>query len=214
MQILVGILVPLIGDFLDTVAPIIFLILYGIFQLLTGKAEAKKKVPQPRMPRPQQPPELPGKAAPVDQADALRGEVEEFLRRAQGKPPKKPAVQKRRPKPQPAKPRRLVPAERPKPNLRREGVSEHVAHHISSSQIAAHAERLGDKLESTHDRVESLLHEKFDHQIGTLQRQSKAPGTATPKTDLAAEIAELLSKPEGMRQLIVAQEILRRPERW
>ena len=92
MQTLLGILILPLGDLLETITPIIFLILYGIFQLVAGQAEAKKNAPKPKQPRAPQPAGGPAQAAgqanaPPNQADALRREVEDFLRRAQGQPP-------------------------------------------------------------------------------------------------------------------------------
>ncbi len=233
MQVLAGIMVPLLGDLLDNLAPVIFLLLYGIYQLVMGKAEANKKGPRPRKPRRPQPVEVADKAAPVDappnQADALRNEVEEFLRRAQGKPPKeklppaKPVAsgRQRPPKrsasqqqsrtPRPAKQHPPVQA---KPALRSESVAEHVSRHVGSTQIAQHAEGLGDEVGLADDRMDSRLQEKFGHRLGSVGLQAKKSVIAPEKADLAAEIAKLLRSPEGMRQLIVAQEILRRPDRW
>jgi len=234
VQILAGIMVPLLGDLLENLAPVIFLLLYGIYQLVMGKAEANKKDPRPRRPKRPQLAEAPDRAAPVDappnQADALRNEVEEFLRRAQGKPPKeevvplKPvapsrqrppkrlAAQQRKPlTPRLAKQRQPVQA---KPTLRREGVAEHVSRHVGSTQIAEHAERLGDEVGLADDRMDSRLQEKFGHRLGSAGLQAKELVIAPKKADLASEIAKLLRSPEGMRQLIVAQEILRRPDRW
>ncbi|MCG8450211.1 MAG: hypothetical protein MI725_11620, partial [Pirellulales bacterium] len=159
-----------------------------------------------------------------DQAESLRSEIEEFVRRAQGKPaqqkptqqkpaPQKPAARKSQRPRQPVAKR--VPREpRPAPagNLRREGVGEHVSKHISSADISQHAEQLGKELEQTDERMESRLHAKFDHQLGSLQHRETTAEEKTPQHDAAAEIAALLSRPEGMRQLILANEILRRPE--
>jgi len=235
VQILAGIMVPLLGDLLENLAPVIFLLLYGIYQLVMGKAEANKKAPRPRRPKRPQLAEAPDGAAPVDappnQADALRNEVEEFLRRAQGKPPKeevvplKPVAPSRQWPPKrlaaqqrkPLTPRSAKKQHQPvqaKPALRREGVAEHVSRHVGSTQLAEHAERLGDEVGMADDRMDSRLQEKFGHRLGSAGLQAKESVIAPEKADLASEIAKLLRSPEGMQQLIVAQEILRRPDRW
>jgi len=253
-------------DMLESVLPIIFIVLYGLSQLLGGK---KNKPQRGKGPRPRQAPQ-PGKqlhpgapqqagGEPVGMEQVLRKEVDDFLRRAQGKPPRPEPLRPEPPKPEPrprevaadrpeAAPRRLVPArERPemgrlergrpdqlrprrvgsaqqrpaaqagrpatKPAVKVRGtsVSEHVAEHIrgSSREIGQHAENLGAVLAQTDERLEDRLSKKFDHNIGQLQHQELAKAEA--RVDIAAEIAEMLSKPSGMRQLIIANEILRRP---
>ena len=64
------------------------------------------------------------------------------------------------------------------------------------------------------ERMESHLREKFDHKLGQLEKRTTV-GTDKPKTatrTAADEFAELLAKPGGMRQIILANEILRRRE--
>ena len=81
------------ADIFENVVGILFVIFWVAVQILGGRQEAKKK-PKPPRPRPQQGPpvEVPGGVPPQqvakqpNQEEALRNEVEEFLRRAQGKP--------------------------------------------------------------------------------------------------------------------------------
>jgi len=193
------------------VLPIIFMVLYVLSQILGGREQAKRKA-GPRPQRPPRPPQVPGHARPApqppNQADALRREVEQFLRRAQGQP-EPPA----RPKPTPQ-----TSSTAPQPpsaafSLREESVVEHVAEHINSRELKEHAQRLGSQLKQAEDRLESHVHEKFDHQLGRLHHQQTTKAAAA--ADLADQLVELLSRPEGMRQMILAQEILRRPDqRW
>src|SRR5690606_8074379 len=77
------------------------------------------------------------------------------------------------------------------------------------------APRLGEEVAQADDRMQAQLQQKFDHRVGTLAPVT----TAAPKTAAAAtaarEFRELLARPGGMRQIIIANEILRRPEeRW
>ena len=77
-----------------------------------------------------------------------------------------------------------------------------------------HAEMLGSGLKQTDERIQSHIHDKFDHQLGNLGKATKTTEKTAGKSskkDPAAEIADMLRKPDGMRQLILAQEILRRP---
>lgn len=97
-----------IEDVLKTALPIIFMILYGVAQLVGGKQQKKNRKPPAQRPRPA-PPEMPGApgAAPQQGAakpnleQSLRREVEEFLRRAQGQPPAGPAKREPGSRPQP-----------------------------------------------------------------------------------------------------------------
>jgi hypothetical protein len=260
-----GFYLPLadVGDVLQGLAPIIFVILYGIAHLVGSFQQEKKKAP-PR-PRPAPPQEFggvqrAGGAAGGNQPtleETLRREVEEFLRRAQGQnpqqaknQPQRPAQRapqrtiqtparggrqsEQRPKP-PVPPRRLVQARQPEPAapLSRPlseqqpqpsyapaplgaGVAQHVAEHLRGTQeLAQHAQHLGAEVAQADERMQEHLRQKFVHPIGTL-----APGTTSVERRLAGtpasrELRELLARPGGVRQLIIANEILRRPEeRW
>ena len=84
--------------------------------------------------------------------------------------------------------------------------------------IGRHAQRLGEEVALADDRMEAQLQQKFDHRVGTL-----APSSAStisqqdtiPGSSAAREFRELLARPGGMRQMVIANEILRRPEeRW
>jgi len=224
------------GAFETIISVIVFILWIAAQWIGSRNNEAKgKKQPQPR---PQQPqpvdmaegvPQLndprmgnqgmgnggAGNQGPRNQEEALRSEVEDFLRRAQGKPPQP------RPMPQPEqrqKPPRTLQPERSRPvtpvarqsSLRNEGVSEHVARHISTQDMATHTESLGAEVATADDQLEARLHEKFDHDLGRLEYRET--DTKQQKVDMAAEVAAMLRSPEGMRQLIVANEILRRPE--
>jgi len=202
----------LAADLFETIVGVLFFILWIAAQLLGGRKEAQQKK-QPR-PEPQQPPPIDlakGAPPPRNQADALRGEVEDFLRRAQGKP-LAPQQQKPPRPPQPA-PKKLVSAAPPKKNtFRSEGVAEHVARHISTQDIAAHTKTLGAEVATADDQLEARLREKFDHNLGRLKPTDTSQDDKPPSVDMAAEVAAMLRSPEGMKKLILANEILRRPE--
>jgi len=212
-------------DVLKTVIPILFMVLYVIGQLMGGKENAKKA----KQPRPAQPPKGDG---PPNQADALRREVEQFLRRAQGQeadPPQEkraPAVATiaqrpaKRPTKQRAKLRQPSPREvqaAPQPvsrGMRKEGVAEHVTRHIDSSNLSEHAEQLGHSVAQADERIESRLQAKFGKRMDAFRHDSK-PADQPEPTLGAQELFDLLSRPEGMRQAILMNEILRRPtDRW
>lgn len=195
---------------------------------------------QPRMGQPnrgEMPPlQPPRNQPPRKQEDALRSEVEEFLRRAQGKPPQQAPIRAeqppKRPAPQRAEPHeqtrtlvskeqraasqgqstrsRQTPSERR--NLREEGVAEHVAKHLDTQDIAAHSNALGEQVGMADERLESHLQEKFDHELGQLKHRETPADAKSPADDFASELVAMLREPEGMRKLIIANEILRRPE--
>lgn len=232
------------ADFIQLVIYGIVFIVWILGQVLGGRKNAQQKKQPPLRPQQPQPVDMAEgvpqpndqrfgdqrmgnqgpRNQPQNQEDALRNEVEDFLRRAQGKPPKPRQEKRPRPTPQPERKRPLAPIATLAPavslqeghslqeshSLRDEGVAEHVARHISTQDIAAHTQTLGAEVATADDQLESRLHEKFDHNVGRLEhRESSAK---REEADIAAEVAAMLRSPEGMRQLIVANEILRRPE--
>lgn len=84
--------------------------------------------------------------------------------------------------------------------------------------IGQHAQRLGEEVALADDRMVAQLQQKFDHRVGTLAPSSASkisPQEVSPGSSAAREFRELLARPGGMRQIIIANEILRRPEeRW
>jgi hypothetical protein len=218
----------------------IMMILWAAGHLMSDKGKPKP----PARPRPQAPPgQAPvGGAAdkPASLEETLRREVEEFMRRAQGREPEPPAKRPTPPQPQrvpqrkqtakpaaqkqPAKapPRRLADSRQTAPIRIEEGrgalvgatIGEHVAEHLGGAKtIATHAESLGDDVALADERMEAHLQQKFSHRLGTLAQQEAPTQIDVPST--AKDLLKLLSQPGGARTMIVANEILRRPEdRW
>ncbi len=229
------------ADIIQMIFGIIVFVIWIVGQILGSREQAKRKQrPQrPRQPRPVAPADqgmAPPQQGPRNQEDALRSEVEDFLRRAQGKPAEpKSAPQQSKPIARPIRrpsesdqPRRKQPVrqvQRPQQartlepdrpgSIRSEGVAEHVELHITTDDITESTRSLGATVANADDEVELRLHEKFDHSLGRLERRQTEVDSTTKSTndstDIAAEVAEMLRKPEGMRQLIIANEILRRP---
>jgi hypothetical protein len=201
----------------EIIVPLIVFIMYAIGQLLSAKKPGGQQPARPRLPRPQAgggPPQQPG---PVE--EKLRGEVEEFLRQMQGnQPAAKPRPQ--RPGRQPKKSQPVVVrVEQVRPAAveesfpeRRESVQEHVAQHISTKEIATHVRTLGAEVGQADEKLQSHLQERFQHQLGSLVQQGPAEKEKIQRQSAAAEIAQLLRSPNGARQIIIASEILRRPE--
>jgi hypothetical protein len=125
--------------------------------------------------------------------------------------PRQPAaeVRKARPTRQPAAPRR-------------ETVAEHVADSVTahSRALGEQSSRLGQRIIEDDRQFDVQLKAKFDHTVGTLTGSGvaaaeHAAAVAAEEARAAVQIAHLLASPDGMRQAIVLNEILRRPsERW
>ena len=212
----------------ELIGPLIVFVLYALGQLLSAKNNAPQRPPRPRPPvggeppipgRPQVlPPQFgqaqPGQPQPEKIQDRLRGEVEEFLRQMQGEPPRRRSEPQ---KPQ-QKPRTLVVKVQPGEHVESlglegrtlESVGEHVKKHVSTSEIAQHVKRLGAEVGQADEKLESHLHEKFQHRLGALGHQELQ--AVVRKKTAASDIAEMLRSPKGMRQALIASEILKRPE--
>ena len=148
--------------------------------------------------------------------EKLRGEVEEFLRQVKGEQPKpaqaplRPVVASQRPV--------VVKVEQPVETVielepERVSVQEHVKRHISTAEVAQHATTLGAEVGQADEKLQAHLQERFQHRIGALEPRQQQPAEPRRRHSAAAiEIANLLRSPTGMRQVIIASEILRRPE--
>lgn len=177
--------------------------------------------------------------------ETLRKEVEEFLRRSQGQPNQpsgnRPATATKSRPPAPKKPR---PVEEPEAPTRRlvessrrtspttaqssrdaergglptgAAVDSYVSEQMRGvKSIAQQAEELGDDVALADERMEAHLHSRFDHKLGTLVPEASVISKAVSQANASTkEFRELLTRPGGMRQVIIANEILRRPEeRW
>jgi hypothetical protein len=217
-------------------------------QLMDSVKEAAKKRERQQQanPRPAQRPQ-PG-AQPVEaagqQADPLRSQVEEFLRRAgrlpEGSQAQQPPatreieviVEEPRPAPRtlgeplrPVTPQRLTPQQTaadkqrsPRRQKRRQTVAEHVQERVASrsQSLAEKTSQLGQRIITEDQQFDNQLKAKFDHAVGTLAGTTEPTPESVPAADTPArQIAQLLSNPQGVRQAVLLNEILRRPsERW
>ncbi|MCI0332679.1 MAG: hypothetical protein L0228_05605 [Planctomycetes bacterium] len=246
-----------IGEIIGGLVALIGLIAWIIQRI----AEANKAM-QPRPPRAAAPPPpavAAGGARPAgQQADPLRNQVEEFLRRAgQAKQqPNQDVGQPRRPAQaareievllddEPSQPQRrpvgapLRPMEsRPVANVppvvtpadkrparrsvvprKRKSLAERAEERAAArtQSIARQVSHLGQRIIAEDAQFDVQLKAKFDHAVGTLA-ESTVPSTelvpVAPDTP-AAQIAAMLANPDGVRQAIVLNEVLRRPtDRW
>jgi hypothetical protein len=192
------------------------------------------------------PPPVAARKPPVRQqpvgGDPLADEIEQFLRRAAGRGGQQRAgaeeVEVLVPE---KKPRRLAeplrsesrpprqPLSEVQPHLKPgqtivdpaadvgDSVAVHVREHIESGGFSERVSHLGEDVSLADDRVESRLHQKFDHKVGRLVHREAGPGDAAKDQGslFAQSIVTMLQNPESVRQVIVLNEVLKRPEeRW
>lgn len=213
------------------------LLLIGVISWL-GKVivSANKKVAQKRAeiggPAPNQ-------AAMAGKRREVEDEISDFLRRAAQKRQSEGARGAAASVPSPAPPTRVNPRQ---PQRRRaapppppqvveavhvdapptgEGVAAHVRQHLDTADFAARANKMGNVAQKSRVAM-SHLESSFDNEHGTLATSSdsvtsaaaaETPANAGPST--IDRLLTLLQDPQGMRQAVLANEVLRRPtERW
>ena len=251
----------LLADFTDLIGILVglgVLVAWVIRQILEANKQAAPPRGRPAGAPPQPQPQPQGRAQAGQQADPLRSQVEEFLRRAgrgpQGERPRprprpagtseievlvddempaqrRPLAEPLRPveasaaaptPPQPAPVPRKARAPRTAAPAHRETVAEHVRETMEahSQAVAEHTSRLGQRIIEDDHQFDVQLKAKFDHTVGTLTGSAvtaaeQAAAVVAADNTPAAHIADLLSNPDGVRQAIIVNEILRRPaERW
>lgn len=102
-----------------------------------------------------------------------------------------------------------------------ETIAQHVASHVDAAvdEIRQEVSHLGESVIAADEQFDVQLNQRFEHRLGSLrdhhltpvQEQIVAVQADTP----AAKIAAMLSNPEGVRQAIIVNEILRRPvDQW
>jgi hypothetical protein len=122
-----------------------------------------------------------------------------------------------------ATPPRRSEAARREPIAKRESVAEHVRQHIDSASraLGQQASKLGQRIVREDEEFDVQLKAKFDHEVGTLSSKDRVTDTpsqspvTTDTSSPAAQLAALLASPDGVRQAVILNEVLRRPsERW
>jgi hypothetical protein len=217
-------------------------VIFVLFNLLSQASSRWKEIQQEAARRRQMPPPEPApkRADPIEDeiAEFLRRAAER-QKPAGERPPSRPAPPpvlaepvNRPSRPPAAKPQPVVIAE----PATHESVAEHVGRRMKRPKFGkVGSGKLGQKVAQPDDKIEERLREKFEHQVSSLasaqgETPAAAPAAAVPAaaesnvpTDLAAgsptldaaSLAALLTNPVTLRQVILANEILRRPEeRW
>jgi hypothetical protein len=249
-----------IGEILGALVGLVMLVLWVIQRITEATKEA---APQGRPAgAPQQQAQAVPQGAPRpagQQADPLRSQVEEFLRRAgqappqnQGGPaaPRRPAAQPqeievlldddsiaaRRPARTPVRPRDdrpaavtrsaaaapgdQRPARRPVTPRQRKTLAERATERAAAraETLAKQVSHLGKRVIEEDQQFDVQLKAKFDHTVGTLAAGQTVASSELVPVDSptpAGQIAAMLANPDGVRQAIILNEILRRPiDRW
>jgi hypothetical protein len=255
---------PILLAGLDEIIGVLVTAAFFVIWLINQINDAKKKQvaqvaqPQAVAPPPRPAPPIAAAGAPPP-ADPLRGQIDEFLRRAaQQKMPQQKLPQQAAPRPPgrdevvvlideqriAAPPRKTLAdamrskddataARRDKPARERKAaspqrvarqqspsVADHVAKRIGAAtqEFREEVADLGQRVKQADEQFDVQLHQKFDHTVGRLgDRATAGPGDQqqSRQTTPAAQIAALLASPEGVRQAVLLNEILRRPtDRW
>ena len=220
-------------DWVQVLIAVVVFVIWGINHLISGLGKPKPQQRPKPMPRGNAP--QPNKPAP---AQNLAGEIDDFLKRATQKRQEK----SRRKQPAAAKQAPTVPPPKPVQRLSdtatsnqdfeirtRHAISDDVQEHLDNRQFGERAAHLVDEdiLQDDADR-EAHRTKVFDHQLGrlvdtsNLQSDKQISAQAASRkatTDSAAAaaipIASMLANPESLKQAIVLNEILTRPEhRW
>jgi hypothetical protein len=167
-------------------------------------------------------------APPPRRPAARRDEIEVLLADEAAEPAHQPLAAPLRPLGEAAATPNVPPGKRPAPRpprraapSRDQTVAEHVAAHVDSAvqQIRKEVSRLGESVIAADRQFDTQLQQKFDHEVGSLRTHHLAGvqdrQTADKADTPASQIAAMLASPDGVRQAIVINEILRRPdERW
>jgi hypothetical protein len=164
-------------------------------------------------------------AAASQRKPPVREDIVVLLDDSVAQPPRRsPSSLRPQPKPAPAERDKRSPApsaKKPRAGRQRgKSVAEHVAEHTgaSTTQFRQEVADLGQRVKQADEQFDRQLQQKFDHELGTLASRAPVSEPATPaatSVNPAAQIAALMASPEGVRQAIVLNEVLRRPtDRW
>ena len=96
----------------------------------------------------------------------------------------------------------------------REGVAEHVKHHLDTDDVTSRASQLGVAAGQADDRLEAHIHDKFDHDLSKIDDRlgtDDEVGGLSAGKPVASELAEMLRSPKSIRQAVILSEILNRP---
>ncbi|MDA7905564.1 hypothetical protein N9B43_01600 [Mariniblastus sp.] len=162
-----------------------------------SRPQSRPPEPRPPEPRPPEPRRLEPQVveAEVVRAKPLTSRVK--TRKQQRAPGAKPA---------------------PKRNLRDQSVAEHVRSHIDTSSIATHAENLGDRIASVHDKVDASIHRRLDHDLTEIDDTPSvtdnlsAAAMEASGVPMSEQLRRMLQNPKTVGHAILLAEVLKRPD--
>lgn len=104
------------------------------------------------------------------------------------------------------------------PEMHSMTVAEHVQRHLDTRDFQQRASSI-TKVDQADEQLQQRLHQAFDHNLGTLaakeqaqQAAAAASAAATATKVTAGGVYAMLKDPNSLRNAIILQEILRRPE--
>jgi hypothetical protein len=211
------------SETIKAVMVLAFLLISGLAKLFSAM-KGQQKPGMPKRPAPNLQP------APVPQKprnDPLASEVDEFLRRAADRSRSKGTRRAAEAMKSDAKPAaKPLAAKVVKERAVGGQVTAHVNQYLDEQEFKRRTEQLGSEVAHIDTEIEQHLHKTFDHTIGNLAgvrgEAAVAPVAIESSEFAAADLAvadtgiyTLLSDPDSIRDAIILNEILRRPEeRW
>jgi hypothetical protein len=220
------------GDW-SALIPILAAIIWLISQMVSAARSQQARKPQRRpgemAERPPSPPPKPIEQVP-GKPTTLNAEIEQFLKRAAGqrgerarREPAPPPKTVQRPPAKAAGRKPLGPATTERRDF--DSVTSSVEKHMADRGFTQRAEHLADAIVRADQQMEEHLQKAFSRRVGTLgdpARQSLTPVTdaepspEAPRTSAtAATLSAMLANPQSLKNAIILNEILTRPEhRW
>ncbi len=98
-----------------------------------------------------------------------------------------------------------------------EGVAEHVANHLDTSQYENRASHLADDISHADERLEEHIHDAFDHDVGALDHQDDSVSETTRQRKKGSQqnLLQMFRSKSALRNAILVREVFDRPEhRW
>ncbi len=198
-------LLAAVGDFFWVIVLIIAFIVWVYNQIKKANEDAAKKAQQPPTEAQAPPRRAQADAASSRQQPPVRGQQPPRKKKTTVRPAERPALSS-------------APSASDDPWEKPEPVASHVRRHLDTQGFEQRTGSLG-QLSQLDTEVDDHVQQVFDHTVGSISDEGAATeaeerATAAPEmvTASAAGIAYVLSDPESLRNAIVLQEVLRRPE--
>jgi hypothetical protein len=133
-------------------------------------------------------------------------------------PPAKKAAGSQRRRPPPARPVEAEILDEDDLEVLSDPKADIASRRLDTSDVTGNTSQLGYQVGQSDERLEARLHQKFDHDLTSLddrETTKSAPPGSAKKPSVAASIADMLKEPDSIRNAVILSEILTRPEhRW